>query len=76
MEVERDDGIMQALRCVAAMEGQDSETRLSLWKAAVKFHQRGVTRPAGEKAERVFAHNGWRGEVSTGGGAQNLGVEW
>ena len=44
----RDDGITQALRCYAAMDGQDFETRLSLWRAAGRYARREKERMAVE----------------------------
>jgi len=41
MEVERDDGWTQARRCLEAMgETEDVATRVSLWRAALKFANR------------------------------------
>lgn len=40
MEVERTDGITQAIRCIDAMDGQDDATRLSLWRAALRYNER------------------------------------
>lgn len=40
MEVERDDGLTQARRCLQAMAGQDEITRFSLWAAAKKYAER------------------------------------
>lgn len=40
VEVQRDDGRMQARRCLEAMAGQDVDTRRSLWRAAVKFSRK------------------------------------
>lgn len=44
MEVDRTDGLTQALRCVAAMEGQDLRTRTSLWRAALRYRNRDTER--------------------------------
>ena len=51
MEDGRTSGRDQALRCVAAMEGQDELTKLSLWKAALRYRRRDThERPGGLQA--------------------------
>lgn len=41
MEVERDAGLTQAFRMVAAMEGvKDAAARRSMWRAALKYRNR------------------------------------
>ncbi len=41
MEVERDTGLQQAFRMVSAMEGvTDRSTRVSMWRAALRYRAR------------------------------------
>jgi hypothetical protein len=47
MGEDRDDGLSQAARCLAAMDGQDEETRFSLWRAAAKYAARDRTSRTG-----------------------------
>lgn len=72
MEVERDDGITQAIRCVSAMTGQDHATRLSLWRAALRYAERDrVARSGGREAR-----TGSRAHVCDGGSSDmRLGME-
>jgi len=44
MTEDRHEGLRQALKCLEAMQGQDVKTRRSLWRAALKFHQRTTAR--------------------------------
>jgi len=54
-----EDGLDLALRCLEAMEGQDTETKVSLWRAAVRYaaRDRGL-RDMEERSPRLRAHRG------------------
>lgn len=41
-------GLDQAMECVRAMEGQDEDTRRSLWRAALKFRKRDAADAPGD----------------------------
>lgn len=56
MEDGRDTGLEQALRLVAAMEGEDTETRISLWRAAIRYRNRDRDeQPGGWELSRVLS---------------------
>lgn len=54
-----EDGLHLALRCLEAMEGQDTETKFSLWRAAVRYaaRDRGL-RDMEERSPRLRAYRG------------------
>lgn len=72
MEVERDDGLTQARRCLQAMAGQDEDTRFSLWAAAKKYAERDRNARSGGREART----GSRAHVCDGGSPDmRLGME-
>jgi hypothetical protein len=57
MEAGRDNGLMQARRCLEALKGEtDVPTRVSLWAAAKKFHQRDREHRAGLEFGTALPH--------------------